>query len=169
MKSPASPPRRVSSPDEFFMNFALAEARQARAAGEVPVGAVVAIEQQIIGRGYNQPIGRCDPTAHAEILALREAAREIGNYRLIGVTLYATVEPCAMCAGALVNARIKRLVYGTADRRAGAVASVFQICTSSSLNHQLEITAGVLEEACQELMQSFFRERRKPKLDPLPQ
>lgn len=151
------------------MNFALAEARQARAAGEVPVGAIVAIEQQIIGRGYNQPIGQCDPTAHAEILALREAARKIGNYRLIGATLYTTVEPCAMCAGALVNARIKRLVYGTADRQAGAVASVFQICTSSSLNHQLEITAGVLEEACRELMQSFFRGRRKPKLDPLPQ
>jgi len=151
------------------MNFALAEARQARAAGEVPVGAIVAIEQQIIGRGYNQPIGQCDPTAHAEILALCEAARKIGNYRLIGATLYTTVEPCAMCAGALVNARIKRLVYGTADRRAGAVASVFQICTSSSLNHQLEITAGVLEEACRELMQSFFRGRRKPKLDPLPQ
>jgi len=153
----------TGSADEFFMNFALAEARQARAAGEVPIGAVVVIDNQIAGRGCNRPIGLTDPIAHAEILALREAARKIGNYRLTEATLYVTIEPCAMCAGALVNARVKRLVYGAADVRAGGVASVFSICSSSSLNHQVELTAGVLESKCRELMQTFFRERRRVK------
>jgi len=149
--------------DEFFMNFALAEAAQAGAVGEVPVGAIVVIENQIVGRGANRPIGWTDPTAHAEIVALREAARRIGNYRLTEATLYVTIEPCAMCAGAIINARIRRLVYGAADVRAGGVASVFQICTSSSLNHQVEITAGVLAAECRELMQAFFKARRKGK------
>jgi tRNA(adenine34) deaminase len=146
--------------DEFFMRFALAEAQQAREAHEVPIGAVVVLDQRIVGRGHNQPIGSHDPTAHAEIIALREAAQALGNYRLTGATLYATIEPCAMCAGAIVNARIKRVVYGAADLRAGAAASVFQICANSSLNHQAEITAGILEEECRELMQSFFKQRR---------
>ena len=147
--------------DEFFMNFALAEAGLARNTGEVPIGAIVVIDNQIVGRGYNQPIRLHDPTAHAEILALREAAGKIGNYRLTEATLYVTIEPCAMCAGSLVNARVKRLVYGAVETRAGGVASVFQICTSSSLNHRTEITAGVLAEECRALMQSFFRQRRK--------
>ena len=156
-------------PDEFFMRFALAEAEQARDADEVPIGAVIVLERKIIGRGYNQPISSHDPTAHAEIIALRDAARTIGNYRLTGATLYVTIEPCAMCAGALINARIKRLVYGAADARAGAITSVFQIGTNSSLNHQVEITTGILETECRELMQAFFRQRRKPKLEPASQ
>lgn len=156
--------RQVEIPftaDEFFMGFALAEAREARKTDEVPVGAVVVIDNQIVGRGGNRPIGLHDPTAHAEILALREAAQRIGNYRLTEATLYVTIEPCAMCAGSLVNARIRRLVYGAPDVRAGAVASVFQLCSSSSLNHQVEITAGVLENECRTLMQEFFRLRRR--------
>lgn len=147
--------------DEFYMGFALAEARAAYAANEIPIGAIVVINNEIIGRGHNQSIELVDPTAHAEILALREAARKIGNYRLVEATLYVTVEPCAMCAGALVNARIKRLVYGAADARAGGITSVFAICTNSSLNHQVEVTEGVREGEARTLMQSFFRVRRK--------
>jgi tRNA(adenine34) deaminase len=147
--------------DEFFMGFALNEARSARDAGEVPVGAVVVIDNQIAGSGHNLPIGSNDPTAHAEIMAMREAARRVGNYRLNEATLYVTIEPCAMCAGALVNARVKRLVYGVADLRAGGVSTVFQICTNSSLNHQVEVTSGVRAEEGRRLMQDFFRQRRK--------
>lgn len=146
--------------DEFWMNFALAEARYAVQAEEVPIGAVIVLNNQIIGRGHNQPISSCDPTAHAEILALRDAAQRIGNYRLTDATMFVTIEPCAMCAGALVNARIKRLVFGASEPRQGAVNSVFQICTNSSLNHQVEITAGVAEEHCKALMQQFFKARR---------
>lgn len=151
--------------DRFFMGFALAEAQRARDIGEVPIGAVAVIDKQIVGSGHNQPIRRKDPTAHAEILAMRDAAERIGNYRLIDATLYVTIEPCAMCAGAMVNARIKRLVYGAAEIRAGAVDSVFQICTNSSLNHRIEVTSGVRAEECRELMQVFFRERRKGKAE----
>jgi tRNA(adenine34) deaminase len=147
--------------DEFFMGFALNEALLARDAGEVPVGAVVVIDNQIVGSGHNLPIGSKDPTAHAEIVALREAARRVGNYRLPEAALYVTVEPCAMCAGALVNARVKRLIYGVADLRAGGVSTVFQICTNSSLNHRVEVTSGVRAEEGRRLMQAFFRERRK--------
>lgn len=146
--------------DEFWMRFALAEARQAALVAEVPIGAVIVFDNTIIGSGYNQPIRTCDPTAHAEILALRQAAQRLGNYRLTNATMYATIEPCAMCAGALVNARIKRLVYGAAEPRQGAVNSIFQICTNSSLNHQIEITAGVEEATCKTLMQAFFQARR---------
>ena len=153
----------LNSCDQFFMEFALAEARQARNLDEVPIGAVIAIDNQIVGRGHNQPIRLNDPTAHAEILALREAAQRIGNYRLTDATLYVTIEPCVMCAGAMVNARVKRLVYGAAEARAGAVDSIFQICTNSSLNHRVEVTSGVKVEECKELMQAFFKERRKPK------
>lgn len=142
------------------MNFALAEARQAVRVDEVPIGAVIVLDNEIIGRGHNQPMRRCDPTAHAEILALREAAKHIENYRLTEATMYVTIEPCAMCAGAIVNARIKRLVYGATEPRQGAVNSVFQICTNSSLNHQVEVTAGVQEEDCKALMQAFFKMRR---------
>ncbi len=146
--------------DEFWMNFALAEAQQAVKTDEVPIGAVIVLHGEIIGRGHNQPISSCDPTAHAEIIALREAAKRIENYRLTDATMYVTIEPCAMCAGALVNARIKRLVYGAAEPRQGAVHSVFQICTNSSLNHQVEVTAGVKEDDCKALMQAFFKTRR---------
>lgn len=147
-------------PDKFWMNFALAEARRAVQSGEVPIGAVIVLNNELIGRGHNQPISRCDPTAHAEILALRETAQRLKNYRLTGATMYVTIEPCAMCAGAIVNARIKRLVYGAAEPRQGAVSSVFQICTNSSLNHQVEVIAGVQEEECKALMQAFFKVRR---------
>ncbi len=146
--------------DEFFMACALAEAQQAYAAAEVPVGAVVVLDNQIIGRGCNQPIGRRDPTAHAEISALREAAQRSGNYRLVEATLYVTIEPCVMCAGALLNARVKRLVYGATEERFGAVDSLLQLCTHSSLNHQVEVTSGILADECRALMQSFFKQRR---------
>ena len=151
--------------DHFFMGCALHEARRAQAAQEVPIGAVVVIDNQIIGSGHNQPISLHDPTAHAEINALRAAAQRLGNYRLTEATLYVTVEPCAMCAGALVNARIKRLVYGTTDQRAGGVDTIFQICTNSSLNHRMEVTAGVAAQAGRALMQSFFRQRRVSKAE----
>ncbi len=156
----------LKSLDQFFMGFALAEAGRARELGEVPIGAIVVIDKQIVGSGHNQPIGLNDPTAHAEILAIRQAAQRIGNYRLTDATLYVTIEPCAMCAGAMVNSRIKRLVFGATEIRAGAVESVFQICTNSSLNHQVEVTSEVRTEECRELMQAFFRERRKAKDDP---
>ena len=146
--------------DEFFMACALAEARQAYAVAEVPVGAVVVLENQIIGRGYNCPIGRRDPTAHAEILALREAAARISNYRLVEATLFVTIEPCVMCAGALINARVKRLVYGAAEERFGAVDSRLQLCTHSSLNHRMEVTSGIFADECRTLMQRFFKQRR---------
>ncbi|NOT58760.1 MAG: tRNA adenosine(34) deaminase TadA [Acidobacteria bacterium] len=147
--------------DAFFMSCALAEAERAQQHDEVPIGVVIVIDNQIVVRGHNQPIGKCDPTAHAEIVALRAAAQTIGNYRLTDATVYATVEPCVMCAGALVNARIKRLVYGAAEERFGAVASQFELCTSSSLNHQIEVTHGILAEECRALMQNFFKQRRQ--------
>jgi tRNA(adenine34) deaminase len=146
--------------DEFYMRHAIFEARQAEINGEVPVGAVIVLNRRIIGTGFNRPIGLTDPTAHAEIQAIRAAARQIGNYRLTGSTLYVTVEPCAMCAGSLINARISRLVYGTPDLRAGAIESVFRIADNSSLNHRVEVTPGILDEECREIMQSFFRARR---------
>jgi len=149
------------SSDQFFMGFALIEARTARDYGEVPIGAALIIDNEVIGAGYNRPIGLSDPTAHAEIMAIRAAAQRIGNYRLTDATLYVTIEPCAMCAGAIVNARIKRLVYGAPDSRAGAVSSVFQICNNSSLNHQVEVTSGVLVEECRDLIQLFFRQKRE--------
>lgn len=147
--------------DEFFMACALAEARQAGQAGEVPVGAVVVLDNRIVGRGFNQPIGSRDPAAHAEIIALREAAQQLGNYRLTDATVYVTIEPCVMCAGALVNARVTRLVYGAQEERFGAVDSLFQLCTHSSLNHRMEVVSGVLANKCRALLQSFFKQRRK--------
>jgi tRNA(adenine34) deaminase len=147
--------------DEQFMREALREAETAWSAGEVPVGAVVVFEGKIMGRGYNSVITLNDPTAHAEILALRDAGQHIGNYRLVGMTLYSTIEPCAMCAGAIVHGRIKRLVYGASDPKAGAVSTHFQICTSDFLNHQVEVEKGILEQESRALLQSFFRERRQ--------
>lgn len=151
----------VEEGDLFFMREAIDEARLARREGEVPVGAIVVFEARIIGRGHNRVIQTSDPTAHAEILALREASLARGNYRLTGATLYSTIEPCAMCAGAIVHARIHRLVYGASDPRAGAVATHFQICTTDFLNHRVTIEKGFLEEDCRRMLQSFFRERRQ--------
>lgn len=143
------------------MRLALAEARKAEEEGEVPVGAILVKDRRIIGVGHNRPIGLVDPTAHAEILTLRQAASRLGNYRLPGTTLYVTVEPCAMCAGSLVHARISRLVYGASDPRAGAVETIFQVVTEPALNHRVEVTSGVLELECRSLIQRFFRQRRQ--------
>jgi len=146
--------------DESFLEAALELARQAEAAGEVPVGAVVVLDGAIIGRGYNSPIRLSDPTAHAEILALREAAANTRNYRLESATLYATLEPCVMCAGALVAARIRRLVFGARDLRFGGVRSKFQLADSDLLNHRVEVVEGVLAAECLELVKKFFDTRR---------
>jgi tRNA(adenine34) deaminase len=142
------------------MRMALDMAREAGNAGEVPVGAVVVFEDRVIGRGRNAPIERSDPTAHAEIIALREAAASLGNYRLEGATLYATLEPCVMCAGALIAARIHRLVFGARDLRFGGVRSKFHLADAALLNHRAVIEEGVLGAECAELMQSFFTNRR---------
>jgi tRNA(adenine34) deaminase len=148
------------SPDELFMREALDLARQAEANGEVPVGAVVVVDGQVRGRGSNSPIHSMDPTAHAEMLALREAAASIGNYRLESATLYATLEPCVMCAGALVAARVKKLVFGARDLRFGGVRSKFRLADSDLLNHRVEIVEGVLASDCLELVKRFFEQRR---------
>jgi len=152
--------RRIPE-DEAYLRQALALAREAEAAGEVPVGAVVvAARGAVVGRGRNSPISTNDPTAHAEILALREAAATLGNYRLEGATLYATLEPCVMCAGALVAARVSRLVFGARDLRFGGVRSKFRLADADVLNHRLEIVEGVLGAECTEMMQHFFARRR---------
>lgn len=145
---------------DTYMREALALAREGEASGEVPVGAVVVHEGAIIARGFNAPIALNDPTAHAEMLALREAARKLDNYRLTGCTLYVTLEPCAMCAGAVVNARIDRLVFGCRDLRFGGVRSKFRIADSELLNHRVEIVEGVLGAECTELIKTFFERIR---------
>ncbi|MBZ5675975.1 MAG: tRNA adenosine(34) deaminase TadA [Acidobacteriia bacterium] len=146
--------------DEDFLREALELAKDAERGGEVPVGAVVVFDGRVIGRGRNSPIARNDPTAHAEILALREAAAATGNYRLEGATMYATLEPCVMCAGALVAARVSRLVFGARDLRFGGVRSKFQLADADVLNHRVEIVEGVLGAECAELLQRFFTSRR---------
>jgi tRNA(adenine34) deaminase len=147
---------------DALMRAALDEARRAGEAGEVPVGAVVAgAEGEIIGRGYNQPIGTSDPTAHAEIVALRAAARHLGNYRLTGATLVVTIEPCLMCLGALVHARIGTLVYGAAEPKSGAVVSTVRGGELPGLNHRFAVVSGVCEAECRELVQAFFLEKRR--------
>ncbi len=146
--------------DIEFMRAALEEARAAGERGEVPVGAVAVSEGQIIARAGNRTIGDCDPTAHAEMVVLREAAQAVGNYRLAGVTLYVTIEPCAMCAGAMVQARIDRLVFGAEDPKGGAVRSCFSILDDPQLNHQVEVTSGVLAHEAADLLKSFFAARR---------
>ncbi|MFN7085511.1 MAG: tRNA adenosine(34) deaminase TadA [Burkholderiales bacterium] len=146
---------------ETWMREALELARQAMADGEVPVGAIVVRDGAIIGRGYNQPISRHDPTAHAEIVALREAARHLGNYRLNGCELYVTLEPCAMCAMAVMHARIARVVYGAADPKTGACGSVVDLFAETRLNHHTEVARGVLTDAAAQLLQQFFAERRR--------
>ena len=148
------------SSDVELMQLALEEARRAAEAGEVPIGAVLVADGKILAQSGNRTIRDCDPTAHAEIVALREGARVIGNYRLTDATLYVTLEPCSMCAGAIVQARVARLVYGADDPKGGAVRSCFEILTSPQLNHQVEITSSVLSEDCAGLLQSFFAARR---------
>jgi tRNA(adenine34) deaminase len=146
--------------DEHWMGLALEEAVHAARAGEVPVGAVVVRDGRLIGRGHNQPIALNDPTAHAEIVALRAAAGAAGNYRLTGATLYATIEPCAMCCGAAVHARVGRLVYGADDAKAGAVRSLYRLLDGTRLNHHVEVTAGVRAEECGARLSEFFRAKR---------
>ncbi|MFQ5633894.1 MAG: tRNA adenosine(34) deaminase TadA [Gammaproteobacteria bacterium] len=149
-----------SAADERWMRRALELAEQAGAAGEVPVGALLVRDRAVIGSGSNCPIRASDPTAHAEIRALQAAGRAIGNYRLVDTTLYVTMEPCPMCAGALVHARVARLVYGAADVRAGAAGTVFDLVRAPESNHRLAVTGGVLEPECRKLLQAFFRARR---------
>src|SRR3981081_506543 len=146
--------------DIGLMEQALEEARAAAAAGEVPIGALLVHEGQIIARSGNRTIRDCDPTAHAEMVVLREASRVLGNYRLAGTTLYVTVEPCSMCAGAMIQARVPRLVYGCDDPKGGAVRSCFEIVTHPRLNHQVEVTSGILVNECASLLQSFFAAKR---------
>jgi tRNA(adenine34) deaminase len=142
------------------MRAALDQARLALAAGEVPIGAVIALDGRIIAAGYNQPISAIDPTAHAEIVALRAAARAVGNYRLTDAVLYVTVEPCLMCVGALVHARVREVVYGAAEPKSGALVSAARAHETPGLNHRFAVTGGVVENECRDLIQAFFRERR---------
>ena len=146
--------------DLEFMRMALEEARGCASASEVPIGAVVVRGEEVLARGGNRTMRDCDPTAHAEMVALREAARKIGNYRLLETTLYVTLEPCAMCAGAIVQARVPRVVYGADDPKGGAFRTCFELLTSAKLNHQVEVTPGVLGEEAASLLQAFFAARR---------
>lgn len=150
-----------SERDLYFMREALREAEAAARKGEVPVGAILVSEEgDLLARAHNQPISLCDPTAHAEILALREGAKRLGNYRLLGTTLYVTLEPCPMCAGALVYARVKRLVFGARDAKSGACGSIYNIVNDERLNHRLEVVSGLLEEEAAKLLRDFFKIRR---------
>jgi tRNA(adenine34) deaminase len=146
--------------DEDFMRHALTLAARAAASGEVPVGAVLVRDGELLGEGHNQPIAGHDPSAHAEMIALRGAAARIGNYRLTGTTLYVTLEPCVMCAGAIVHARVQRLVFGALDPKAGAVRSVYDVIASPRLNHVVEWSGGVLEAECAGVLRAFFKSRR---------
>ena len=147
-------------PDELYMEEALRSAQRALEAGEVPIGAVVVCGGNIVGRGYNRSISDHDPTAHAEILALREAGATVGNYRLSDCSLFVTIEPCPMCAGAMVHARLKRVVYGARDPKTGADGSAMQVLNHPTQNHRVEVQSGVLAARCAELLQNFFRDRR---------
>jgi tRNA(Arg) A34 adenosine deaminase TadA len=147
--------------DEYYMDLALDEAKKAEAAGEVPVGAVVVSGGVVIGGGFNQPITANDPTAHAEILALREAARHERNYRLTNAIMYCTIEPCMMCAGAMIHTRIGRLVFGTPDIKAGSAGSIYNVLTDPRLNHRVDVVSGVREEECAALLREFFARRRQ--------
>lgn len=149
-----------NSLDGLWLQRALSLAKRAEMAGEVPVGALLVFEDQVIGEGSNSPISHCDPTAHAEIVALRQGAKHLNNYRLLNTTLYVTLEPCAMCAAAIVHARVKRLVFGAYDPRAGAVGSVFNILEEKRLNHCVEYTGGVLAEECGAILKNFFQKKR---------
>jgi len=157
---PLTSDHEFSAADTFFMSRAIELAREAQTAGEVPVGAVIVKDGVIVGEGWNRPISTHDPSAHAEMIAMRAAAQTLGNYRLLDTTLYVTLEPCAMCAGAMVHARVKRLVYAAADPRAGAAGSIFNIVQHEALNHRLEIAGGLLGQECATLLRSFFASRR---------
>ena len=146
--------------DEHYMRLALDEARRALSSDEVPVGAVLVRNGQVLACGHNGPVAQSDPTAHAEIVVMRAGARTIGNYRLTGSVLYVTIEPCVMCMGALIHARVERLVYGAADPRVGAAGTVFDLARDSRLNHRLEVSSGVLEPECRSIIQEFFKNRR---------
>jgi len=146
--------------DTVYMQLALEEARLAAEAGEVPIGAVLVQDDKVVARGNNRTIRDCDPTAHAEIIALREAARMVANYRLSGMTMYVTLEPCAMCAGAIIQARVPRVVYGADDPKGGAVRTCFTVLSHPRLNHQVEVTSGILAEQCAAILQRFFTARR---------
>ncbi len=146
--------------DEKWMRLALEEAALAASAGEVPVGAVIIGGEEILARGHNSPIALSDPSAHAELLAIRRAAAALGNYRLTGTTLYITLEPCLMCAGAIIQARIGRIVFGAADPKNGAAVSLYRLFEDPRLNHSVEVTGGVLREECAEILSGFFREKR---------
>jgi len=151
--------------DAHWMRQALAAADEARARGEVPIGTCIVAGDAVLAVAGNRTRTDQDPTAHAEIVALREAALRVGNYRLTGAVVYSTIEPCVMCAGALIQARVARLVYGAPDERAGAVESRFRVCDTDFLNHRIEVTTGVLEQECRAIMQDFFRERRAIRRD----
>ena len=154
---------------ESFMRAALEQARRALAAGEVPIGAVIVTNERIVAAGFNQPIVGVDPTAHAEIVAMRTAAKAVGNYRLTGARLYVTVEPCLMCVGALVHARVAEVIYGAAEPKTGALGSIARAHETPGLNHRLLVTSGVLDEECRDLVQEFFRSRRgRSAADPQP-
>jgi tRNA(adenine34) deaminase len=161
MTDPAGKAQATSrASDAEWMEHALRQARFAAAAGEVPVGAVIVKDGKIVGFGHNRTLLDGDPTAHAEIVALRQAARRLGNYRLGDCVMFATIEPCAMCAGAMIHARLARLVFGAFDPKAGAAGSVLEVVNHPKLNHQMEVTSGVLAEKCAEILQEFFRSRR---------
>ena len=145
----------------LIMRLAVLQAKEAEKKGEVPVGAIIVLNGKIISRGYNKCISPADPSGHAEIIALRKASRKIGNYRLSGARIFVTIEPCAMCAGALVNARVSEIVFGAKDKKAGACGSVFNVADNPCLNHRIKITGGILEKECRSLIQGFFRKKRK--------
>ncbi len=146
---------------EPYMHAAIEQAGRALSAGEVPIGAVIVIDDRIVARAFNQPIRAVDPTAHAEVLVLREAAAAIGNYRLTGATVYVTVEPCLMCVGALVHARVREVVYGAAEPKTGALVSAVRALDQPGLNHRFDVTGGILEAECRAIVQEFFREKRR--------
>jgi len=151
----------IASVNEKWMRYALTIAAKAEAMGEVPVGAIVVLDSEIIGEGWNQPIAGCDPTAHAEMLALRQAAGKVNNYRLLKASLYVTLEPCAMCAGAMIQARVQKVVFGAYDPRAGALGSVFNIFQNKHLNHKIDFIGGILSEECGLMLRKFFEARRQ--------
>ena len=158
--------RAEPRPDEHYMELALREAERAARGGEVPVGAVIVRDGKVLARAHNSPIRLSDPSAHAEVLALRRAARKLGNYRLEGSTLYATIEPCAMCAGAILLARVDRLVFGARDPKAGAVSSVLSVIGNPRLNHRPEVVSGILADPAARLLRNFFRAARKRSSSP---
>jgi tRNA(adenine34) deaminase len=147
-------------PDTAFMRLALEEARRASECGEVPIGAVIVVAGEVVARGFNRPLGNIDPTAHAEIVALRDAAAAVGNYRLTDAEVYVTLEPCLMCVGALVHARVRRVVYGAPEPKTGALGSTIDALTIPTLNHRFDVVGGVLEAECRDIVQAFFRNRR---------